>query len=496
MTFEREERVAFARILSDLIEADFIIEENEIMAFDKVKDEKDFNITMSILSEAKTKTLAEAVNILQALRDEEKKTCIIKKLYEMALSDGNCVSLEALLTIAVKYALEGRGEVFSIPYRNHSIDNMTVLYIENEDNTEVDDYICSHYRAISNEFRLAGFNFVYIPRIANDYKQIKGEYLYKVIKYMMPTLEEHKVETIQKDLCSMTTSKFTHELLFKKMGINVLKSKPAFLFKIGESLVADKDGMIDMEHNTYSNFLLVHINKMRKSTNGTTPNTVLNHIVDLMDSYRSLISGKLMIENLPLSNKFRYYSFHRSLFDLVVYGKKPGNYKLVINLKNCKKPVVLRPFDVETENMVEYDKELVIKLYPQEHALYILMVYLSLSGENIDWTDYPSMDNNRKLILEKYNLIYKQLGKGNRATEYRDKTHVSHIKKALKAHSSVVSNIDLFIPDKVLLERKHFYNVPIPPNLVYVLEGPKGKEREVKMVDSEFWKSHFCDDKK
>ena len=70
---ERIQRIALARILSDLIEADFIVEEDEMEAFDKIKNEKDFNITISMLSEAKTKTFAEAISILQTIRDEEKK---------------------------------------------------------------------------------------------------------------------------------------------------------------------------------------------------------------------------------------------------------------------------------------------------------------------------------------------------------------------------------------------------------------------------------------
>lgn len=160
MTFEREERIAIARIISDLIEADFIVEEDEMESFDKIRNEKDFNITMSMLSEAKTKTFAEAVNTLKALRDTNKKKLIKEKLYEMSLSDGTCVPLEALQIMAVKYALEGRGQVFSIPSGSSFIENMKVLYIENENNTETDVYIRSHYRAISNEFRLAGFNFV------------------------------------------------------------------------------------------------------------------------------------------------------------------------------------------------------------------------------------------------------------------------------------------------------------------------------------------------
>ena len=487
---ERIQRIALARILSDLIEADFIVEEDEMESFDKIKNEKDFNITISMLSEAKTKTFAEAISILQTIRDEEKKKNIKEKLYEMSLSDGSCVPLEALQIMAVMYALEGKGQVFSIPSGSSFIENMKVLYIENEDNTEIDTYIHRHYRAISNEFRLAGFNFVYIPQIVDDYKQIRGEYLQKVIKYMIPTLQEHKVEKIQQDLCSMTTSRFSYELLFKKMGINMLSSKPAFLFKIGESAVADKSGVDDMERNLFSNFLLIPIS-IDEISSYKEKRAILDSVVDLMDSYCKMVSGKLIIENQPLRKKFLYYGFHRSLFDLIAYGKERENYKLVINLKNRAKPVVLRPIDAEPDNASEYEKDLVVDLTPQPYTLYILMVYTSLLEKNLDWTDYPTRNETKKQILEKYNAIYRMISKGNCSSDYRDKTHVSRIKKALKAHDSIVTNIDLFIPDKVLSEKTVYYNVPIPPDLVYVIEGPKGKEMEVKMVDSDYWKSNF-----
>lgn len=495
MIFGREERIAFARILSDLIEADFIVDEDEMESFDEIKNDKEFNITLSMLSEAKTKTFAEAVKTLQALQDAGKKELIREKLYRMSLSDGTCVPLEALQIMAVKYALDGNGQVFSIPSGSSFIENMKVLYIENEDNTEANAYISKNYRAISNEFRLAGFSFVYIPQIVEDYKQIRGEYLHKVIKYMIPALEEAKVERIQQDLCSMTTLRFTHDLLFKKMGINMLASKPAFLFKIGESSVADTSGVDDMERNMFSNFLLVPIGKVSESCEGVMPKTILDFVVCLMDSYRSMVSGKLIVENQPLTKKFFYYGFHRSLFDLIAYGKERENYKLVINLMNRAKPVVLRPIDAEPEDVVEYEKDLVVDLTPQPYTLYIMMVYMSLLEEKLDWTDYVANNENRKLILDKYNAIYKMVSKGNASGEYRDKSHVSRIKKALKAHESIVTNIDLFIPDKVLSDKVVYYNVPVSADLVYVIEGPKGKEKEVRMVDSDYWNSDFWEEK-
>ena len=491
MKFKREERIAFARIISDLIESDFIVEEDEMESFDRIRNEKDFNITMDMLFEAKTKTFEQAVETLQKLPDEDRRSTILRKLYEMSLSDGTCVPLEALQIMSVKIALEGKGQVFSIPSSSSYVENMKVLYIENEDNTEIDAYIRRHSRAISNEFRLAGFSFVYIPQIVKDYNRIRKEYLHKVIRYMMPRLDESKVEKIGQDLCSMTTSRFTHELLYKKMGINMLNSKPAFLFKIGESSVADSCSVDDMERDIYSNFLLVPIDKIGGSADRDASKTILDHVVDLMDSYRSMVSGKLIIENQPLSEKFLYYGFHRSLFDLIAYGKERAGYRLVINLENMERPVLLRPIDAHSQNVVEYEKDLVVNLYPQQYTLYILMVYMSLFGGNLDWKEYTPNDETKKLILQKYNAIYRILGKGKKSTEYRDKSHVSRIKKALKLHNSTVANIELFLPDKIQDGDNVCYNVPIPQDLVYVIEKVDGKHREIRMVDSEFWKSEF-----
>lgn len=489
MKFEREERVAFARIISDLIEADFIVEEDEMESFDRIREEKDFKISLDMLSEAKTKTLAEAVCVLQMLKDEQKKTLIKERLYDMSLSDGTCVPLEALQIMAVKYALDGKGQVFSIPAGSSYIENMKVLYIENEDNTGTDAYVRSHYRAICNEFRLAGFDFVYIPQIVEDYKAIRGEYLRKVITYIMPLVNESKIEKIQQDLCSMTTSRFSHELLYKKMGINMLSSKPAFLIKIGESAVADKSGTDDLERNMYSNFLLIPIDKIGESGNEKSSATILEHVVELMDSYRSMVSGKLIIETHPMSKKFLYYGFHRSLFDLIAYGKNKTDYKLIINLADNDNPVVLRPIDAQPMSVVKCEEDLPIDLTPQPYALYILMVYMSLVDKGLDWKNYASKNPIRLELLRKNNVIYEPIGKHKTNTEYRDKTHVSRIKTALKSYEKTATNISLFIPKKIKYGKDVYYNVPLSPDLVYVIEGSEGKEREVRMVDSEFWKN-------
>ena len=67
---ERVQRIALARILSDLIEADFIVEEKEMDFFEDTISKDGFNISESMLVEAKRMDFAKAMSILKELDGE------------------------------------------------------------------------------------------------------------------------------------------------------------------------------------------------------------------------------------------------------------------------------------------------------------------------------------------------------------------------------------------------------------------------------------------
>lgn len=152
-----------------------------------------------------------------------------------------------------------------------------------------------------------------------------------------------------------------------------------FLFKIsGNKANGTADSRPTLIYKRFSFSKLIPIDNIEESADKDCPHTILAHVVELVDSYRSMVSEKLIIENQPLSKRFLYYGFHRSLFDLITYGKERENYKLVINLQNRSKPVVLRPMDVTPKNVAEYKYDLVVDLNPLPYTLYILMTDLGL----------------------------------------------------------------------------------------------------------------------
>ena len=98
----KEQRTAMARIISDMIKADNIIEESEIKDMKKLMSE--YAITHQEMSDARKIRFTDAVNILKELSLKERQA-FFDHIYSIALSDNICVPREALLLIALQYCL-------------------------------------------------------------------------------------------------------------------------------------------------------------------------------------------------------------------------------------------------------------------------------------------------------------------------------------------------------------------------------------------------------
>ena len=96
----KEQRTAIARIISDMIKADNIIEESEIKEMKRLMSK--YSITHKEMSEARKIRFTDAVNTLKELSITERRT-FFDQIYSIALSDNICVPREALLLIALQY---------------------------------------------------------------------------------------------------------------------------------------------------------------------------------------------------------------------------------------------------------------------------------------------------------------------------------------------------------------------------------------------------------
>ena len=258
LNLDRNQKIAFARIISDLIEADFIVEEGEMEYFEKIISKDGFSISDSMLVEAKKMNFSDAVSWLKEL-DEKGRKKVVDSLKGMAMADGTCVPLEAIQIFALEQALEHDAIVYSVKAENIGIDNMKVIYVENEDNTSVAKEIEDNLRSICNEFALAGFDFVLIPHVVHDYSMMRREYLENVVRYMIPSVSKEKVSVICDDLCGMTTAHFCKNILYKKIDMPLMDAKPSLLIKINESATQDLSSSEDAVRTNYANFLRIEL---------------------------------------------------------------------------------------------------------------------------------------------------------------------------------------------------------------------------------------------
>ena len=438
INLERNQKIAFARIISDLIEADFIVEKGEMDFFEKIISKDGYSITESMLVEAKKMNLSDAVSWLKEL-DAEGRKSIVASLKGLAMADGTCVPLEAIQIFALEQALENDAIIYSVKADNIGIDNMKVIYIENEDNTSMANEIEENMRSICNEFALAGFDFVLIPHVVHDYSIMERDYLENVVRYMIPSVSKEKISTICDDLCSMTTAHFCKSILYKKIDMPLMDAKPSLLIKINESATQDLSSSEDAVRTNYANFLRIELK-----------GNILTTIRELMDKYRSMINSPIMVQSKPITKKFLYYGFHRSLFDLIAYGREEKEYNLFIDITGHTAKIYFQPTDGDGERIK-------LKLNPQEAALYTLMVKKSWEGRGIDWRENISSAD-KEAILKEYNKIYSQIGKGNTTNEYKYRTQTTHIRNKIQA-IQCIANIKSFLPVHEKGKNISFYKV-------------------------------------
>lgn len=452
--FEREHKIALARIVTDLIEADFVVEVDEMQFFEKIISKDGFSISEAMLIEAKKMDFAKALTILKGL-DVKSRQLVVNTLKQLSMSDGVCVPLEAILIFAVEQTLLNDAVVHSVPQSGINIDNLKVVYIENED-TVVGKQIEAMLSSIVSELKLAGFDFVFIPRLISDFARMDHDYLRKVVKYMIPSIVSDRVDKICENLRGLTTAKFCRDLLYKKLGMNLIDCKPSLLIKINDSDIVDKYDSESVERMRYSNFLQLQLT-----------GDVMEEVHRLIETYHSMISCSITIESRPRTPKFIYTGFHRSLFDLIAFGREMKEYRLVFDISNRKANIYFESVD-DTSDRIS------IKLNPQEASLYYMIVVQSISGNGLDWREHiPAKEKNA--ILDEYNRIYWHIGKAHTVAEYKDRIQVHHIKNRIRALRNI-ANVEMFVPEHYKSGNDSYYKTKASAEYV-VFKGMKPIQR-------------------
>ena len=436
----KEQRIAMARIISDMIKADNIIEENEIVDMKKLLSK--YSITQQDMSDARNVRFSEAVMVLQDMPKKDRKA-FFDCIYNIALSDNVCVPKEALLLIALQYCLvehdrkDSDGNripkpyLISCPAGETSISDQYMVYLENSFDEERNAEIMQDFKLFVTQSRLNGFNFIYRPKMVEEFKEMDSQYVKDVISYMAPQLSNEVVMDVYDRLCQMTTKEFFHSVLYKKLQVkSIFDAKPSILINIGTSVIpyCATDGSIQY----YTEFLCIPI-----------ATSTLSLVEEILAFYQSKVSVKT-ITITDNKGQFKYFGFYKALFDFLVAPPPvaPDLIFLGQNMTDGKYYVAFK---------FKEGRERLVKLMPKRYELYFNIAtttYCTRSkGVPVSKVDRTVMSHLRSRISE----------------ELKDVSFVDQYKPE-KAGNAYVLRLDkskVFVRKRDICNYKEYNDIPI-----------------------------------
>ena len=337
----KDQRIALARIVYDLIMADKIIDDEEVVKFAKLFGEENNRI---LFHQAQELTFAKAIKLLTQPSDDNNDNEVIRKVHadqrrrqaekaanivsETASSDGFCAPAEAILLLAIDYFLKKNNATYtkydiqSFKLTDIFIGKRFVLYVDNNassNSLEVEQ----NYDLIVNLLASIGFQFIYIPKIVEQYKK-KGLEMFKAMSmYIFPDIPEDKVEDVYNNIMQMDTKSFVKDYLNEKLGFDIICARPSLMVMLGRSSVIGKNisdkGLV---YETNANFLKINIGEEK----------VVNVVGDLIHDFNKFVTFNFHIDFNPAKDKLLYHGIHKAFFRMVALAKNnPQQYNINIS---------------------------------------------------------------------------------------------------------------------------------------------------------------------
>lgn len=315
MKFKEIHKTALAKVLSDLVQCDGIVNQGEIDFLQQVYAL--FNITLTSRKKATNLSLSEAVNMLRSLGNQE-KIAILRVFQQLSLSDDSLDPSESLLITALLLSIgielpetQGLNANFvSIPSLSFDTRN-AVLYVEPSYNRKINASIKRDYDAICELLRQTQREFFYLPKAIDDLKSKKKTFR-NTLSYIEPTLSEAQLDLIDKHLPKLDSVFLSKEIFLNYLNANGLKiSKPSFFLKIG-----------NMKSSIDQDFLILET--------GDTPLQTLERLILLNTNILKINppieseKEKAFIQKLTLKNEteskeeLHYTGFHKIILDILL----------------------------------------------------------------------------------------------------------------------------------------------------------------------------------
>ena len=320
-TMRHHQKIAIARLISDLIKSDDVICKEEIALYNHIVCS--FDISQDELHEAQFLSQADAVGYIRhmVLAEQKKIFSVLKKA---AYSDNTCVAREALLLLTLSLTLndtEDKYYLLSTQVKEWHNSEKYVIYIESDYMPVINEEILHQYDMIANLLHLWKFEFIYIPKITRSLCEMDRNYLCDIIRYTTPRLSPEMINDLYDRITNFTTENFTCDYLANSLHHNnFYDTEPSLLINVGMSNVPVLTPA--QQDRYFVNFLTIRLDD--------EPNCVLNEVRRFIDQYESLITEPEY--QLPKRGKglFRYHGFYKQLFDFLARQHTNGEENRIL----------------------------------------------------------------------------------------------------------------------------------------------------------------------
>ena len=315
------QKIAIARLISDLIKSDDVICKEEIALYNNIVCS--FEISQDELHEAQFISQAEAVGYIRHMPFAEQKK-IFSLLKKAAYSDNSCVAREALLLLTLSLTLSdtvNKYHLLSSLVKGGRHQEKYVMYIESDYMPAINQEIEEQYDTIANLLHLWKFEFIYIPKLTQSFCDMDRSYLCDIIRYMNPRLSGEMIQNLYDRLTTFTTENFTQEYLANASHhAHFYEIEPSLLINVGTSNIPA--AAATREDTYFMNLLTIRLDD--------EPNCVLNEVRRFLDQYESLITEPEY--QLPKRGKglFRYHGFYKQLFDFLARQHTNGEENTIL----------------------------------------------------------------------------------------------------------------------------------------------------------------------
>ena len=377
---EKNIRASLAHILLALINADNVIDQGEIKQFAKLR--KDYGITAEDILASDSMSFAQAVENLIDKSDHK----FLHKFYEeckiMTTSDGLCAQCEARILYALKSMFfspkDSRIRLVSCKESKVQVDGPKVFFVREAIHTDLSENFDGYFQEYYYEFLNYGFELINVSQIRDELIEMGEESIVELMSIGRPDMLSSKAVEIFKTLKKLKPENVFREILGGEIDVVKDGVRTFFLIKICDSQVTVKGNTVN--YDNYLRIPVVSDEKMRSIIRG-----IVNGYSECSSHVNPII--------LPADfNKFRYYSFTKSLFRMLeaeVDRQEKSLKELVIDAVDMK--IYLKGLLSEGIN-VQY----------KQLALYLLIGWLSSKGMLLIRKGTGAYDENKKEEYVKY----------------------------------------------------------------------------------------------